>query len=76
MSQVVQYRCPKCLKLLFKFDRETGKVEYHMSQYAFYKDEQDRAKHVSCPKCKTELEIVKNGMIERPKSIQPIGVAG
>jgi len=64
MSVVKQFRCPKCLKLLFKYDVKTGKVEYHMSMYAFRPDDECKTKYVACPKCKTELEVTKKGMIE------------
>lgn len=57
MAKLIQFRCPDCLKLLFKFNKETGVVEYHMSAESF-----NDKKYVTCPKCKIELEITKSGM--------------
>ena len=65
MAQLLQFRCPVCLKLLFKFDKETGKVEYHISQFDFEADEKGNTKYATCSKCKTELEIMKNGLKKR-----------
>ena len=62
MSNLIQFRCPKCLKLLFKFDKVTGEPEYHVSQFDFYSDEQGNTRYVTCAKCKTECEITKTGL--------------
>lgn len=62
MSEVKAFRCPKCLKLLFKFDVATGKVEYRISTFAFRPDDEGNTKYVACPKCKTECEITKTGL--------------
>jgi phage FluMu protein Com len=62
VSQTIQFRCPECLKLLFKFNKATGIVEYHMSSHAFDGDEKGYTKYVACPKCKTECEITKTGL--------------
>ena len=62
MAKLLQYRCPKCLKLFFKFDKVTGEVEYRMSSQAFDSDDMGNAKYVTCPKCKQDLEITKIGL--------------
>ena len=65
MAQLLQFRCPSCKKLLFKYAKDTGKIEYHMSQYAFESDEDGNTKYTTCPKCKCEVEITRTGLVKR-----------
>ena len=63
MSNNIQFRCPDCLRLMFKFNKATGEVEYHMSSHAFDSDSKGDTKYVECPKCKCMCEITKQGLI-------------
>ena len=65
MSNLVQFGCPACLKLLFKFDKKTGDIEYHIDRYSFESDDKNNVKYVMCPKCECKCEIIKNGLIKR-----------
>jgi hypothetical protein len=63
MGKIIQYRCPGCQRLLFKW--ETG------SKDCLYKDPQvilisrvdnEKMKDVICSKCKTRSEICRDGL--------------
>jgi hypothetical protein len=64
---IIQFRCPVCLKLLFKLDPRTFNIEYRVSKFSFEQDDQGRTKYIDCPKCKTPLEIMKDGMVKQDR---------
>ena len=62
MSKLHQFRCPKCLRLLFKTYEGATNCEY-MAAELKHKQAKDKM-IVECTKCFTVLEVVPNGLIE------------
>jgi hypothetical protein len=62
MNKLLQFRCPKCGRLLFKWREGSNALEYIAPGLSFSVD----GKSVTCTKCQTQL-TVKNGYLSEQK---------
>ena len=85
MAKIAQFRCPRCLKLLLKYDKAKDEMlyqdDYLQSQYV--KETNDTL--VKCPKCDTiskitpeglESIVIKKKVVESEKKIEKVIVSG
>ncbi len=75
MSQIVQFRCPSCLKCLVKYDKSTNKVTFRAE--GLYEEGKDgNAYKLLCPKCDTWSAIKPSGLekIEDPYKEEEVKV--
>ena len=69
MNDTKQFRCPKCLRLLFKYDKKNDKVLYQAINIQFEPDEKNRAAFVTCNKCGARCAVKPEGLVEARKEI-------
>jgi len=65
MAKTIQFRCPKCHRLLLKYDIANDEIEYRAIGLFFDSDEKGNTKYLTCNKCYADLEITKQGLVER-----------
>ena len=63
-NKVVQFRCPKCLRLLIKYDIGEERTVYQADELRYWKDVEKDELHVICTKknCNHEF-IIKDGKV-------------
>lgn len=66
MGKTIQFRCPKCLKLLVKFDSGSGAFAYVEQDIRYRQDEQRKKMEVWCTKCNEHLVIEKGELVRYP----------
>jgi len=64
MSQVIQFRCAGCFKLLVKYDKSTDKVLYKAEGLYEQGDKEGNAMFLACPKCGLCNKITPKGLVE------------
>lgn len=62
MAKTIQYRCSKCLRLLFKWERGAENIQQR-GELRFI-DRDNGKKDVICSKCGARLYIYKDGLRE------------
>ena len=64
MSKIIQFRCPKDLKLLIKYDKLTEEVIYTADDVGSQHVKETNDQLIQCPKCKTVSKITPEGLQE------------
>jgi len=64
MSKTIQFRCPKCLRLLLKWEVGSDTLIYKAPRLEIM-DTEGNHKKLVCTKCGVWLEITKNGLVEK-----------
>lgn len=60
MSRIVQFRCPGCKRLAFKFDTSKGQALYTDPEVKF----DNETKTLTCSKCGMILKVTLGGLVE------------
>lgn len=63
-DKLLQFRCPKCQRLLFKYRIGEDKMDYVSPGITFQKDTNGMM-YVNCTKCRIILDWHKEGLTER-----------
>ena len=76
MAKLLQFRCPKCLGLLFKVEEGKITLEYKDPGLQYYRSESGKEIIVECTKCFTISEVTPHGLVQFNKaSPQNAGVS-
>jgi len=62
MGRLLQFRCTKCKKLLFKYEIGKSHFNFSLDNLVYMKNVDGNKMFVECPKCKTLSFIEKEGL--------------
>jgi len=63
LSKTLQFRCSKCLKLLYKQDITKDYLEYKAPGMSSMKNDDTGDMEIGCPKCGTINKITERGLV-------------
>lgn len=64
MSKTIQFRCPECKRLLFKWETGSDHCLFQLEGLQFIEQAGTGKKDPICPKCGTRSEITKTGLVK------------
>lgn len=73
MSKLLQFRCPKCCRVLFKVEEGAEELSYRDKGMRFYKGKNGKM-IVECSKCLIISEVTPHGLVEFKTATQNAGV--
>jgi len=73
MSAIKQMRCPKCGRLLVKYDLDNNKVLYRDLKLIELSDKENNVLQIICSKigCETLCDLTPEGLVEAKESTVP-----
>ncbi|HAG51717.1 MAG TPA: hypothetical protein DCL42_10360 [Deltaproteobacteria bacterium] len=69
MAKLLQFRCPKCQRLLFKVGQGASILAYRDKDMRFYQGKNNKM-IVECSKCFTISEVTRDGLVEFKKPVE------